>query len=268
MARCFYDPRRVIDVAMEEIGYIEKKSAKDLDDKTANAGDKNYTKYARDLDQVGWFNGRKQSLCGWCSIFVCWCFWKAYGETEALDLLCQHKGSGNCAAHPYYGSIYFKNKKRLVLSDPRPGDEIFFCPADGGKISHTGLVVAVDAQYVYTIEGNTNGGNGHGGMVAEKKYAKNNKRIVAYGRPDWGEMPEDEPEDEDTADGANEGMGITLYAGPDGFYEIVGETTERPVVGAVGSTGWWGVEWDGGIAWMDPEDVTVTAAPKDGEDDE
>lgn len=261
MAVRYCDPRAVIDVARDEIGYIEKKSAKDLDDKTANAGDKNYTKYARDLDALGWFNGRKQGICGWCSIFVCYCFMKAYGTEEALRLLCQHKGAGNCAAHPYYGSVYFKAKKQLITAGrPQPGDQIFFLPADGGeKPSHTGLVVDVDAQYVYCIEGNTNGGSGHGGCVAEKKYALNNKRIYGYGRPDWGEMPVDEPEDGDTADGAIEDEGIVLYDGPDGDYEMIGEVSEVQEIVALAATGWIGVEYKGRIAWIDPEDVKIVA---------
>ena len=40
---------KLINIARAEVGYLEKKSNKDLDSKTANAGSSNYTKYARDL---------------------------------------------------------------------------------------------------------------------------------------------------------------------------------------------------------------------------
>ena len=43
---------KVIDVALNEIGYIEKASNSNLDSKTANQGSGNYTKYARDLDNL------------------------------------------------------------------------------------------------------------------------------------------------------------------------------------------------------------------------
>ena len=43
---------KLINIANAEIGYLEKKSNKDLDNKTANAGSGNYTKYARDLDNI------------------------------------------------------------------------------------------------------------------------------------------------------------------------------------------------------------------------
>ena len=53
----------LINIARAEVGYLEKKSNKDLDSKTANAGSSNYTKYARDL---------YPSLQGqaWCDMFV------------------------------------------------------------------------------------------------------------------------------------------------------------------------------------------------------
>ena len=40
---------KLISRAKQENGYLEKKSNKDLDSKTGNAGSNNYTKYARDL---------------------------------------------------------------------------------------------------------------------------------------------------------------------------------------------------------------------------
>ena len=40
---------KLLNVAKNEIGYLEKRSNIQLDSKTANAGSSNYTKYARDL---------------------------------------------------------------------------------------------------------------------------------------------------------------------------------------------------------------------------
>lgn len=45
------DVSKVLVVAAAEIDYKEKKSNSQLDDKTANVGSGNYTKYARDFDQ-------------------------------------------------------------------------------------------------------------------------------------------------------------------------------------------------------------------------
>ena len=41
---------KVIAVAMNEVGYLEKRTNAQLYDKTANAGTNNYTKYANDID--------------------------------------------------------------------------------------------------------------------------------------------------------------------------------------------------------------------------
>ena len=259
MAKYFFDPERVIGTARAEIGYVEKKSAKELDDKTANAGDKNYTKYARDLDAIkDFYNGRKQGICGWCDIFVDWCFVQAYGENEGRMLLCQPARS--CGAGPYFSAQYFRSKKQFYTTGPQPGDQVFFLPADGGKISHTGLVTGVDAQYVYTIEGNTSAGNGHGGMVAEKKYAKNNPRIAGYGRPDWGEMPDDEPEeepDENTGEENGAELRMMLHAGPGTEYDVVGTVESLDAIAAVALNGWIGIWYEDGIAWADAEDVAI-----------
>ena len=62
----------VIDIAEEEIGYLEKRSNSQLDSKTANAGSGNYTKYWRDTYPQ--YQGQP-----WCADFVSWCFMKAFG---------------------------------------------------------------------------------------------------------------------------------------------------------------------------------------------
>lgn len=63
---------RVIATARAEIGYIEKETNSQLDDKTANPGDSNWNKYARDLDALGIvYNGRKNGYA-WCDIFTDW----------------------------------------------------------------------------------------------------------------------------------------------------------------------------------------------------
>ena len=55
---------KIVSVALGEVGYLEKKSAANLDSKTANAGSKNYTKYG------AWYGLDGQP---WCDMFVSWC---------------------------------------------------------------------------------------------------------------------------------------------------------------------------------------------------
>ena len=55
----------LITIAKDEVGYIEKASNNNLDSQTANAGNNNDTKYARDLDSVlGFDNGKNRGSTG------------------------------------------------------------------------------------------------------------------------------------------------------------------------------------------------------------
>ena len=178
----------VIKLAQAEIGYLEKASNKDLDSKTANAGNNNYTKYARDLDAIsGFYNGKKQGYA-WCDVFTDWLFVKAFGAEEAKRLLCQPNKS--LGAGCLYSMRYYKNNGQLHTS-PLPGDQIFF-KNSSGDITHTGIVYNVDKTYVYTIEGNTSSASGvvaNGGSVRDKKYKLNYNRIAGYGRPAYDVEP-------------------------------------------------------------------------------
>lgn len=170
--------KRVIDVALAEVGYKEKKSNAQLDDKTANAGDKNYTKYARDFDTKypKWYNGKKQSVA-WCDMFVDWCFLTAFGYAEALALLCQPEksaGAGCSSSYRYY------KKKGQVGKVAKVGAQIFFGSGESA-LTHTGLVYQVDEKKVYTIEGNA------GNAVSKKSYTLTSSKIYGYGYPAYGE---------------------------------------------------------------------------------
>ena len=173
MAKCYAS--KVLAVAVGELGYKEKATNTSLQDKTANAGKNNYTKYANDFDTkyAGFYNGKKNGFA-WCDMFVDWCFVTAFGVTDALRLLCQPKAS--CGAGCTYSLKYYKDKEQLHTKDPKAGDQIFFGTSQA-NVEHTGIVERVDSKNVYTIEGNTSD------MCARRTYALSNPRIVGYGRP-------------------------------------------------------------------------------------
>ena len=151
----------VINVAEGEIGYLEKASNANLDSKTGNAGYNNYTKYWRDLYPA--FQAQY-----WCAIFVAWCFYKAFGLDLAKKLL-KHWPYTYC---PTLASM-------TTNKTPKVGSVILFY--NGGTYTHTGLVVAVSAMQVTTIEGNTTGASGviaNGGGVCKKTY--NRSSLSAY----------------------------------------------------------------------------------------
>jgi surface antigen len=138
----------------------------------------------------------------WCAIFVDWCFYRALDiidengninskvtkkDSELLKIfynLTNHSQGGaacsNCIdAYKSIGS-YFKRGEQT----PQPGDEIFF------TWGHTGLVVDVKGDTVYTVEGNTGGG---GGKVKQGKYSLSWGSIDGYGRPQWEHAPNMDP---------------------------------------------------------------------------
>lgn len=167
----------VIAVAQNELGYYEKATKANLDDKTANAGHNNWTKYARDFDEKypNWYNGKKNGYA-WCDMFVDWCFLTAFGYEKALYLLCQPEKS--CGAGCTYSLQYYKAKGQFYTSNPKAGDQIFFGTSQSNS-THTGLVEKVEGGKVYTIEGNTSD------MVARRTYTLGASNIVGYGRPNY-----------------------------------------------------------------------------------
>lgn len=175
------EAQKVIDIALKEIGYIEKKTNSNLDSKTENTGTNNYNKYARDLDNItGFYNGKKNGY-DWCDIFVDWCFAQAFGVDRALELLCQPKKSTGAGCG--FSKNFYKDKGQL-FSKPEVGDQIFFENSNG--VYHTGLVYKVDNSKVYTIEGNTRKGNSSNyNEVCQKEYPLNASYIGGYGRPKY-----------------------------------------------------------------------------------
>jgi len=181
---------KIIAAAEAEVGYLEKKTREYLDEKTMNAGDKNYTKYARDLDDLGTvFNAKKQGY-SWCAVFVTWLFVTCFGQEVGQAVL--HQKEKGLGASCRYAAAYYKGAG-AYKSEPHVGDQIFF--GSGTTYQHTGIVVAVDDNYVTTIEGNTSDGNGvipNGGAVCRKKYHIDSTYILGYGRPDWSLIPTDD----------------------------------------------------------------------------
>lgn len=191
-----YDVQKLLDIALNEVGYLEKETYDQLDEKTTNAGDENYTKYQRDLAKLNYFNSSKKGIA-WCAVFVCWCFVQAFGKAAALKLLCQ-PSSGNCGAGCTSQMNYYKNKKQFYTDGPKVGDQIIFWSSDKTEASHTGLVYKVDNTYVYTVEGNTSSAKGvvaNGGAVATKKYKLTYERIAGYGRPIYGTVDSSDNEE-------------------------------------------------------------------------
>lgn len=221
----------IIQTATKWTGYLEKKSNKDLDDFTANAGSNNYTCFARDYKtHIG------QNLQGqpWCAMFVSEMFVQAFGLETAKKLLC-----GALYHYCPTGVTQFKSAGRWSRN-PEPGAVIFF--TNGIRAYHTGIVTEVTSTRVKTIEGNTSGASGvveNGGGVCQKSYSKADGKILGYGLPDWSLVqPAYEEGWKQAADGVR-----WWYQFADGSFASAGWHWLREETG--GTWGWYLFDADG-----------------------
>ena len=174
---------QVIDIALAEVGYLEKSSKaywanpNIVYDKTAGAGRDNYTKYAKEMDNLKVYNTPKNGYA-WCKVFVDWCMVQSLGLKRAKELLL-----GFTAGCEQFWDWY--KSKGQIYNVPKRGDLVIF-----GDCDHIGIVEKVANSKIYTIEGNTSNDNilvTNGGAVAKKSYSLNSGYIKGYCRPRYKE---------------------------------------------------------------------------------
>lgn len=166
---------KLINIAKAEVGYLEKHSNAQLNDKTANAGSGNYTKYWRDIEPD--YQGEP-----WCACFVTWCMEKAFGKDNTVKLL------------KHYPYVYVPTLESLFTlnANPKVGDIVVF--KHGGEFTHTGIVTSVNGDYFTTIEGNTSGGStiiANGGGVCAKGYYNSNLPGTKFVTPNYSIIKEE-----------------------------------------------------------------------------
>ena len=101
----------------------------------------------------------------WCMAFVYWCF----NQTGKPNPMIKTGGVLN--------AWNTADKKYRVVGDPQPGD--IFIMNFGKGLGHTGIVEKVDANFVYTIDGNTNDSGSREGIEVCRKQRPRAK-IVGY----------------------------------------------------------------------------------------
>lgn len=158
----------------------------------------------------GFTNGWNEDT-PWCAVFVHWALdadrWKVSTDEPVLlkkPLDCHGKGLANVdnfidylsanvdndavAWYPCELTTKTINNKTETVSAVKgknyqiiPGDLIFFdwTVDDVYDADHVGIVLAVNGGYIYTIEGNS------ADMVAVRRYAKDDPRIMGYGVLNW-----------------------------------------------------------------------------------
>jgi hypothetical protein len=150
---------RVIAVARKEVGYHEGFSGGHWN---------NLQKYSPAVPGLEW-----SQYQAWCMTFQSWLF-------QAAGLAALVPVTASCP----YAVDWFKGRNRFS-EYPAVGALVFF-GSEGG--SHVGIVTSYDADYVWTVEGNTNGnGSAEGDGVYAKRRARRDDYLYGYGYPAYAE---------------------------------------------------------------------------------
>ena len=174
LGKCYAS--ELIKSAVEEIGYHEKATNSQLESKLANSGSGNWTKYAKYINDnyPSFFNGNKNGYA-WCAVFVVYNMLKTFGLNNTCKLMCCPAKS-NCTAGAKESYMYYKRAGQSGTT-PKVGAQVFFGDSES-TIHHTGLVENFDANYVYTIEGNTSN------QVARRTYKRKTTKMF-FGYPGY-----------------------------------------------------------------------------------
>ena len=130
---------KLLEIARGEIGYEEKATPRNLEDKHANKGKTNYTKYGE------WYNHGKALSEPWCAEYVSWCFYKACasadvptGWTYRLNNWYYFKDGVPVSGRFEYinGRWYaFDNAGALIKGWLKSGEGWYYLGEDGGMLA-------------------------------------------------------------------------------------------------------------------------------------
>ncbi len=126
-------------VAKSQVGYHESSF---FDYSGTSTGSGNITEYGRWYGRQGY----------WCNIFASWCGYVA-GIPASIYPKLTSVGASYSSTLPSVGADCFSFSSGRKL---QAGDLIFCCTCSGGYgcVDHVGLVVDVDENTIYTVEGN------------------------------------------------------------------------------------------------------------------
>lgn len=267
MIRMYAEDKEVADMSLwnktkelldNQVGYLEKRSNANLDSKTANTGYGNYTKYSRDVNNMGLMGCQGQP---WCAIYQFWGCVKIFGKAKALEIM----GNG------FYNCNSVKAHSRLNgtwHSTPKLGALVIF--RNG---AHIGRVIRIANGRIYTNEGNTSSGGlnnveANGGCVAEKVYTVGNSQIDGYVWIDYGAETESGTEGKPwKATGTATATVDNLFVRTEPNGEVIGELMigNRFEINGIKDGSWTQVKVAGigvGYVWTDYIQVDATPSTK------
>lgn len=144
---------KIVSIAAAEVGYSE------------TPPNSNKTKYGK------WFG---LDGLAWCGMFVSWVYHRAGLPLGRIGYL---RGFAGCQT-----AVAYYRKRGELVTDPQPGDIVFFDFNGDGRHDHTGIYVKkISATQFEAIEGNTSLTNqSNGGTVMRRTRSLKN---VVFARP-------------------------------------------------------------------------------------
>ena len=163
----------LVAVARQEVGYLEKASNAMLDEKTANAGMSNYTKYGEWYGQNGLY---------WCQQFISWCAYmackihkeKAFTGWVEFDSRWMYEINGVVQKNRWLhidGSWYVVDGAGYSISGwfKQNEDWYYLNPADGTMLA--GQWIDVENESYYLTKS---------GVMARNVYVKNDSKHIYH----------------------------------------------------------------------------------------
>ena len=155
----------IVQVALGELG---------KPDSLENPSNSNQVKYN------DWYWGRAGAAYEWCAAFVCWCANQCglLGDVIPKNASCSSMFN---QLRNSYGYAYYRVQDTTPWGGsaytPVPGDLMFFSKtgnlSESKPFEHIGIIVEVEADGWYTVEGNTTGGGQiPGGGVAKNHFTR------------------------------------------------------------------------------------------------
>lgn len=149
---------RILNIAKKEVGVKESPAG-------SNLVKYNTAYYGRAV---------QGSNYAWCAVFLWWVFKQA----GLSNLYYGGKKTAYCPAL----LDYYKQQGRIIKSDFKPGDIVFFNFSGGKTPKHVGIIQKVNGNKLTTIEGNTGVGNdANGGAVMQR--TRYTYQVVGVARP-------------------------------------------------------------------------------------
>ncbi|MFF1908612.1 peptidoglycan-binding protein [Kitasatospora sp. NPDC058218] len=149
----------VLSIAKSQVGYREGYSGGHYN---------NYQKYSPEVPGLEWSQNQ-----AWCCTFCAWVAMKA-------NVASLFPRTASCLT----AVAWFKSRGRFS-EYPAIGAQVFFGSGGG---THTGLIHSYDADFIYSVEGNTNdSGSPEGNGVYLRKRERRSSTVYGYGLPAYSE---------------------------------------------------------------------------------